>query len=212
VPRSVILVAVAVVALAPARAAAQPPDDYDEPMPALGEAPGESVAARELSATVGVAAGAGDASPGGLRIAGSYLYQLSDLDWFDGGIAFTFGSGAPDCFRDRADDVVCDHGLLDGIATDLFVGVRRFFAGQGEFRPWLRPAIGVRLVRFDGDDLTGVGAYLGATGGVRVRVTDRLAVGGRAGLELGGAMFTRRYGIGLQADLVVGADVELALP
>ena len=33
-------------------------------------------------------------TPGGLRVAGHYLYQLPTQDWFDGTASFTFGGGA----------------------------------------------------------------------------------------------------------------------
>jgi hypothetical protein len=208
----VILLGLLAPAVAWAQEAAEVPDAYEEPLPEVGEAPGEAVGERELSAMIGEAAGFGDVTAGGLRISGAYLYQLSDLDWFDGGLAFTVGKRAAECFRDRADELVCDHGINDGTAIDLHAGVRRFFPGQGEFRPWLRPGLGVRMVRFSADDLTGVGAFLSAAGGIRARVTDRLAIGGRTALELGGAIFGDGYGAALQVGLVVGVDVEVQFP
>src|SRR5689334_16702460 len=45
---------------------------------------------QNIGAELGLAAG-GRVTPGGLRIAGHYLYQLNDVDWFDGSIGFTYG-------------------------------------------------------------------------------------------------------------------------
>jgi hypothetical protein len=195
-------------------APARPPPlaEYEDPLPGVGEAPGDSVDASELGVSLGMAIGARGVSPGGLRLAGHYLYQLSDLDWFDGGMAFTFGSGAAGCFRDRADELVCDHGRLDGVALDLFLGVRRFFPDNGGVRPWLRPALAARLVRFGDDDLTGVGLLAQAAGGIRARVADQVAIGGQLAFELGAAWLSRGHGPGLQAALSFGAVVEIALP
>jgi hypothetical protein len=187
-------------------------DEYEEPMPEVGESPGADVAERELGASVGAAIGAGGVTPGGLRVSGQYLYQLSDLDWFDGGLGFTFGSGDAMCFRDRADALVCDHGAADGMAIDLFGGVRRFFGGQDGFRPWVRPGVGVRMSRFGEDELTGFTVFVSAGGGVRARVAERVAIGGHAALELGGGYFGNDYGAAVQVGLTVGADVEVTLP
>lgn len=199
--------------LVPSIAVAQePPDDYDEPLPDVGEAPGDTVGERELVASVGAALGGADATPGGLRVSGAYLYQLSDLDWFEGGLAFTFGGGGAECFRDRLDELVCDHGAADGVAADLVGGVRRFFGGNQGFRPWVRPSVGLRLLRFGDDDLTGVGALLGATGGVRARIAETVAIGGHAGVEVGGAWVSGGYGLAPQLGLAIGVTAEIALP
>jgi len=191
---------------------AEPPDNYDEPLPDIGEAPAGDVGERELGASVGAAIGVGGVTPGGLRVAGAYLYQLSDLDWFDGGLGFTYGGGDAGCFRDRVDELVCDHGAADGVAVDLFGGVRRFFGAQEGFRPWLRTGVGARLTHFAEDDLTGGSVVLSLGGGVRARVDDRIAVGGHAALELGAGMFGNDYGAAVQLGMTVGADVEFVLP
>jgi hypothetical protein len=162
----------------PAVASAQEAEDvYEEPLPDVGEDPGDTVGDRELGVALGAAVGAGGLTPGGLRIAGNYLYQMSDLDWFDGSVAFVFGAGGAECFRDRGDELVCEHRSTDGVATDAVAAVRRFFAGQGAFRPWVRVGAGLRLARFGDDDLTGVGLYLAPAAGVRARVDDRIAIG-----------------------------------
>lgn len=178
----------------------------------LVEAPEPEVDApdRELGATVGVAMG-GRNTPGGLRLAADYLYQMSDTDWFDGGLVLTGAPGEPTCFRDRADELICDHGAADGAAVDLFAGIRRYGGGQAQFRPWVRPGVAVRLVRFADDDLTGVAAVASAAGGVRARITPLVHVGMMAALEAGAGLFDRDLGPELQLGLVVGATVEFGL-
>lgn len=166
---------------------------------------------RELGASLGVAVGGG-VTPGGLRVEGRYLYQLSEDDWFDGRMAFTIGGGAAACFRDRADDVVCDHGRADGIAIDLGGGVRRWLVGQQGFAPWVGVSAALRLVRFGDDELTGVALPLAAAAGVRARVADRISVGGQAALEAGPALLGRGLGLEPQLGLVIGATVDVALP
>src|SRR3569623_2815526 len=64
-------------------------------------------------ASVGVATG-GRGTAGGRRIAGHYLYQLSDRDWFDGTAAFTFGGGTAASFHDRTAAIICARGLAQG--------------------------------------------------------------------------------------------------
>src|SRR5262249_15688147 len=121
---------------------------------AWAEAPGETppvtvtaktpetidVGDREVGVQLGVASGA-HTTPGGLRIGGHFLYQMSDSDWFEGLAAVTYGSSAAGCFRDRGDAYVCQHGLADGFSVDLGVGLRRFFAAQRGFRPFARLAV-----------------------------------------------------------------------
>jgi hypothetical protein len=205
------VIALAIVLGATPASAQEPEDTYDEPLPDVGEDPGDTVGDRELGVALGAAVGGGDLTPGGLRIAGNYLYQMSDLDWFEGSVAFVFGAGGAECFRDRADELVCDHASTDGVATDGVAGVRRFFAGQGAFRPWLRAAVGLRIVRFGDDEITGAGLYLAPSAGVRARVDDRIAIGGHATFELGGAWFSRGYGPAPQLGFGVGMSVEFAL-
>ena len=96
-----------------------------------------------IGATVGIAAG-GRVTPGGLRITGHYLYQLSHQDWFDGTASFTFGGGDAACFRDRMDVTSCGHDFNDGNSVELAAGIRRMFAGRGAFRPYARVAVGLR--------------------------------------------------------------------
>jgi hypothetical protein len=151
-------------------------------------------------------------TPGGLRLSGHYLYQLSSTDWFDGTVAFTFGGGGAACFRDRDDGLVCDHGIADGGAIEFAGGVRRMFARQGRFRPFARALVGVSYVRFGADDLGGLAipAHLG--GGVRARVTPTVAIVAIGELTVGLATFGRGLGTEPQLGLAVTAGAEFRLP
>lgn len=163
-----------------------------------------------IGATLGVAVG-GRTTPGGLRVAGHWLYQLADQDWFDGSAAFVFGSGEPDCFRDRMDAVICEHGLADGYAVELSANVRRFIAGNGPFWPFARAGLGVALVRFADDDITGVAIPLHVGGGMRVSVADAIAIVAQAQLDLGFAVFGGGPGLEPQLGFNVSAGVEFRL-
>src|SRR3569623_2922880 len=123
-----------------------------------------------IGASVGVATG-GRVTAGGLRIAGHYLYQLSDRDWFDGTAAFTFGGGSAACFHDRTDAFICDHGLAQGDAFELEAGVRHFLGGQGQFWPVLLGGIGLRGVDISADSVNGFGLAYHAGSGIRASVT-----------------------------------------
>lgn len=169
------------------------------------------VADRELGLQIGIASGS-HVTPGGLRIAGRFLYQMAERDWFDGVAAFTFGGGDAACYRDRSDRFTCAHAALDGFAGELGVGLRRFVSGQGDFRPWLRLGASIRVSRFGADDVTGVSVPVTAAAGVRVRVADRIAVGGEAALEVGPGLFGHGLGYELQAGFAIGALAEISLP
>jgi hypothetical protein len=181
--------------------------------PAIAHADGvlPDIGDREIGAVVGVASGS-RTTPGGFRIGGRFLYQLSDQDWFDGAVAFTFGSDTAACFRDRADAFVCDHGLADGFAGELGAGIRRFFAGNAGFRPYARLGVGARVLRFAADGVTGFAIPIQAGGGVRVRVADDVAVGGEASLEIGPGWLGRGLGAQFERGFAIGALVEIRLP
>jgi hypothetical protein len=163
-----------------------------------------------VGAAIGIATG-GRVTPGGLRITGHYLYQLSSQDWFDGTAAFTFGGGDPACFRDRMDLVVCQHGATDGDAIELAAGVRRMFAGQGQFLPFARLAIGLSYVRFNNDNVSGLAVPLHLGGGIRARMSPMVAIVGLGELTLGLGKFGRGLGVEPQLGLSVTAGVEFSL-
>src|SRR5207237_1420009 len=85
---------------------------------AYAEGPADEVGDQALGAETGLALGGRD-TPGGLRIAAHYYYQLNDTDWFDGTASFTFGGGTAACFRDRDGSFVCDHGSVQGDGAEV---------------------------------------------------------------------------------------------
>jgi hypothetical protein len=166
---------------------------------------------QSLGASAGVSGG-GNVTPGGFHLAGHWLYQLSDRDWFDGTVGFTFGSGGAGCFRDRMDEVVCDHALDEGRGVEVTAAVRRYFAAQGKFRPFARVGAGVSIVRYGADDLTGLAIPLHGGGGIRGAVSDQIAIVAMAELFLGPAIMGRGLGAQPQAGIVVTAGAEFRLP
>jgi hypothetical protein len=189
-------------------APAEPAPTPAEPAPAATAT--DDLGDQALGGAIGLAAG-GRVTAGGLRISGHYLYQLSDRDWFDGIASFTFGGGAAGCFRDRDDAVICDHGLASGGSIEIAAGVRRLFDAQGPFRPFARAAVGVALVRFSSDDLTGIAIPLHAGAGLRVSVAPSVAVVALADATLGLGLFGRGLGGEPQFGLAVTAGAEFPL-
>jgi len=163
-----------------------------------------------MGASVGIVTGGRD-TPGGLKIAGHYLYQLSDQDWFDGVAAFTFGGGDAACFRDRMDNFLCDHGLADGNAVEVAANVRRFLGGKGDFWPFLRAGVGLAIVRFGDDDVTGLAIPLHLGGGIRVSVAPAVAVTAHVDLEVGLARFNHTLGLEPQLGASIAAGAEFKL-
>lgn len=163
-----------------------------------------------IAVGAGLAAG-GRVTPGGLRVTGRFLYQLSDEDWFDGGASFTYGSGGAECFRDRVDMVVCNHGLTEGKGVELTASVRRVFPAQGAFRPYARVGVGLGYVRFSEDDVSGitVPAHVGA--GVRLTMAPGIGFVVEGDLALGFGSFSRRVGSQPQLGIAIGAGVEFRL-
>jgi hypothetical protein len=186
----------------PAPAPAEPAPA--EPAPSAAGEIGDQV----LGGAIGLAAG-GRTTAGGLRITGHYLYQLAEQDWFDGIASFTFGGGDAACFRDRVDALVCDHGLAAGGAIEIAAGVRRMFAPQGRFRPFARAAVGAALVRFGGDDLTGVALVGHIGGGLRASVAPGIAIVALADAMLGLGTFSRGVGGEPQLGLAITAGAEV---
>lgn len=174
------------------------------------EARDDEIGDQAVAAELGLAGG-GRVTPGGLRIVGHYLYQLSERDWFDGAATFTFGSGRAACFRDRMDARICSHGIGDGVEVEVAAGIRRVFAPQGAFRPFARVALGVGLVQFGDDDVSGVALTLHGGGGVRVKVAPAIAVLAEGDLALGLGSFSNGVGGEPQLGLAVTAGVEFRL-
>lgn len=219
-----LIVAARVAAADPEPAATEPAASAVDPA-AESAAPGNAVAApaadtsddlaaeigdQGIGGAIGLAAG-GRVTAGGVRVTGHYLYQLAERDWFDGIASFTFGSGDAACFRDRGDDVVCKHGLAGGGAIEVAAGVRRMFGSRGRFRPFARAAVGVAVVRFSDDDVTGVAIPLHLGGGLRTRVSPLVAIVALADATLGIGRFGRGLGSEPQLGLAVTIGAEFRL-
>jgi len=163
-----------------------------------------------IGVDLGVATG-GRVTPGGLRIAGHYLYQLSDTDWFDGTAGFTYGGGGAACFLDRSAQLVCDHGLAQGAGIEIAASVRRVFDPRGQFRPFARAGIGVELVRFGDDHVSGLAFPLHLGGGVRTEVAPSVAIVVQGELAVGIGGFNQGLGAEPQFGLAISAGAEFTL-
>jgi hypothetical protein len=192
---SALALGVAVLVAAPAAARAD-----DEPQVAL-------------AAEVG-AAGGGGTTPGGLRLGGRYLYRLSDNDWFDGGLGFTFGGPDTACGRTPPDGMECNHGVADGFAGDLALGVRRHFRGQAGFTPFLRGGVFGRVLRFAADDISGAAVGLEAGAGVAAELPGKHDVAIVAGASAFAGRGWLGGGVGGtgQLGMLVSVGAELRLP
>jgi hypothetical protein len=165
---------------------------------------------QELGVRLGMTIG-GRVTPGGLTIAGNYMYQLTDVDWFEGLLSFTFGGDRAVCFRDRADDLSCDHHALHGVAAEGGVAARRFLSTRDAFAPYVRVGLGLRVARYRDDDLTGVALPVLVGGGVRARVAPTVSVIGDAAVQVGPAWLSRGLGLEPQASLSIFGGVEFRL-
>lgn len=175
-----------------------------------GDGSGPPVSEQEIGARLGIEAG-GRVSPGGFHLGGAYLYRLADKDWLESGVSFTFGGSDAACFRDRDGDFLCDHGLLSGFAAEVSAGVRRFFRGRQGFVPFAGAGIAARLVSFTGDGVGGLALPLYATGGVRARVAERVAVLGGATVRGGVGFYDSNLGLEPHLTLAIHAGVEFGL-
>ncbi len=204
-----VVVSVAVALLVSTTAAAQP-GATDSPSEGPASAESKAKTTQVLGARLGMEAG-GRTSPGGLRLVGSYLYRLTDADWLDQSIGFGFGGRGAECFRDRADDLICDHGLFGGVSIDLAVGVRRYLGGDANFRPYIRGGIAARGVFFSGDEVSGLSLPLWAGAGIRAQVAPAVNVVADAILKSGFGLFNRGLGLEPQATFELLAGVEFAI-
>jgi hypothetical protein len=163
-----------------------------------------------IGAAIGVAAG-GSVTPGGLRVTGHYLYQLSSQDWFDGVASFTYGGDTANCFRDRMATTMCEHGLTAGSGVEIAATVRRMFQPQGAFQPFARLGVGIAIARFAADDVLGFGIPIHAGGGVRARVAPSVSIVAQAELTVGIGAYTQDLGaeplIGMA--MTAGAEFDL---
>ena len=168
------------------------------------------VSVQEIGLQGGIAAG-GRVTPGGVHLSAWHLYQLSDTDWFDGGIGFVFGSNTASCFRDRQNQVLCDHGLASGFAGKLSIGVRRWLRSQGRFIPYVRGGFAAGVATFSKDEVVGLSLPLWIGAGVRARVSDGVALTGGATVEGGVGWYSRGLGMEPIAALVIFAGADFGL-
>ena len=165
---------------------------------------------QSMSAQIGASSG-GRVTPGGLRVTGHYLYQLSDQDWFDGSASFVFGGGGAQCFRDRSAQLVCEHGLADGVGIEIAASIRRMFAVRDGIRPFARLGLGLSLVHFSGDSVSGLAVPLHAGGGVRAEVAPSIAVVVEGELAVGAGSFNHGLGLEPQFGLAISMGAEFKL-
>lgn len=163
-----------------------------------------------IGAQLGAALG-GHVTAGGARVAGHYLYQLSDRDWFDGAAVFTFGGTSAQCFHDRSNAYVCQHGITDGDAAEVDLSVRRFFPGNGAFWPFVRAGLGAGIVEFPKDGVSGLAIPLHGGGGVRASVSSAIAIVAEAQLSAGISFFNHGVGTQPQLGFAITAGVEFGL-
>ena len=188
----------------------------DESVTAVDSLTDEKSFDQAIGASIGLAGGGG-MTAGGLRITGHYLYQLSDQDWFDGVASFTYGGNSAGCTTPESTDdmqssqMSCDHGTATGSAVELGATVRRMFGEDPAFRPFARAGVGVALVRFGGDSISGVAVPIHLGGGIRAQVAPAFAIVAQAELDVGVAVFSRGLGMEPQLGMAVTAGAEFEL-
>lgn len=207
--RQLIVVAAAVLALAPAATA------LAQESGSLLIEEGEDYRAAyigdlELGARIGLQVGGG-VTPGGFRIAGAYMQRMTEETWFDGEAAFTFGGGGKSCYFNRDVELVCAPGLADGFSAQLAGGGRWYpTVTASGFVPFVRGGGALHIAHFGDDDLTGLALPLFAGAGGRYRVADRVAISGELTLFAGGAVYGRDVGLQPYAGLLVQFGVDFA--
>lgn len=163
-----------------------------------------------IGGELGVAAG-GDFTPGGVRVAGHYLYQLSSRDWFDGVASFTYGGDGMGCYVDRASAMQCEHGVTAGSGLEIAAMVRRMFAAQGAFQPFARAGLGLGVARYKADDVMGFVIPVHAGAGLRARVSPTLAIVAAADLTFGIGAYSDDLGAEPLFGMAVTAGAEFDL-
>ncbi len=165
---------------------------------------------QEIGGLMGIAIGGGT-SPGGLHLEGRYLYRMSEVDWLESSVHFSFGGGDAECYLDRSGNRQCGHGLVDGILAQGNVGLRRYFAGQQQFRPFARMGVGVGLLSFADDSVTGLAIPLYMGAGVRAEVAENVLVVVDATFRAGLGFLNQELGIEGFATGTIAAGVEFTL-
>lgn len=202
------LIAALSIAALPAVASAQEPEPPAEPV--IDSVITEDGVTMAIGGRLGVEVG-GRTTPGGVHVTGDYLYLLDGPYWFDTGIGFTFGGGDAACFRDRDNDLVCDHGITGGFAAEVVASVRRVLAERQKFVPYVRAGFALRLVAFSNDDVTGLGIPLIGSAGFRREVAGGIDVVAGIDLRMGWGFFNRALGGEPQVSAAFNAGVEFDL-
>ncbi|MBL4636562.1 MAG: hypothetical protein JKY56_22110 [Kofleriaceae bacterium] len=184
-------------------------ESSSEPDADIEEQP-DDIDNQEIGVTMGIAIGGG-VSPGGLALEGRYLYRLSSLDWVEMSANFSFGSGSAECFRDRNSSVVCSHGPASGTLAQGNAGIRRYFSGQKQFRPFARAGVGLGFVSFGDDEVRGLAIPLYIGAGVRAEVANRVLVVVDATLRAGPSVLNQNLGTEFHLTGTVSAGVEFTL-
>jgi hypothetical protein len=195
------LASLVVLVLMPTSLGAEPTGDEELPPSsrALGVEAGLSMAA------------IGGTTPGGVVFAGNYLYRLSEYDWLNTKVRFSLGSGGAACFRDRDNDLLCDHGLLDGFSGEAGLAVRRTLLARDEFQPHIEAGVGVGGGSFSADRVSGLIVPAWLAGGIRARVSDYVHVVTEIEFRGGAGLFGRGIGLKPMAALGVLAGVEFRI-
>ncbi len=169
----------------------------------------------EIGARLGVQLGIGGQSAGGLRVGGDFLYRLAGATWSDSTASVVFGSGDAACVLGRGpgNPLSCDHGLTDGFAFEVGTGIRWYpgSVARPQLAPYLRGGVGLSVVNFSGDSLTGVAIPLFGGGGVRYQAADWITIEGEADVQLGPGFYGRGVGVALYSSMIVQFGVEFAL-
>jgi hypothetical protein len=185
--------ALALVALAPALAAAERPADL------------------EMGARLGARLNLGGLGNGGAQIGGAFLYRLSEWVWFDTQAHVSVGGSAKHCYLGRDRDVVCDPSLASGAGVLLLGGPRWFLPPVGNLTPHAGAGLGLGYASFTADDLAGVALPAWIGGGARARVAPGVSVGGELVVTGGPARFSRdqRWGPFLSLSILGSVDFGL---
>lgn len=107
--------------------------------------------------------------------------------------------------------LVCEHGFTSGRGVEIAATVRRMFAAQGAFRPFARAGVGVSLVRFSADDVSGIAFPVHLGGGLRARVAPTVAVVAQGELQVGIGAFGEGLGAEPQVGVAFTAGAEFRL-
>jgi hypothetical protein len=152
---------------------------------------------QELGVRIGGGLGA-NVSPGGLEIAGLYLYRLAESDWLESSVGFTYGGSGNGC---------CDHGLVSGFAGEVSAALRHFFAESAGLYPYASLGLALRLVSYGDNDVRGLAWPFVVGGGARLPLGKGVSLVGGGLMRLGAGIYSD--GMGVQPHVTVGIHVGM---